>query len=259
MRAVAHRVHAEREQPFHVAAVHVVEEEGPAPVLVAAGRALGQPRMQVVAEAVVPGRGGAVVGLELADDESVGVRPEIRRRRPQRLRCHGGEERVERGVVGLGHRDVARQVVVRHAAVGAALDVGVTAQRIQPAASPPDVAQQQLQHRRRVDELHRVAVMRPAERVKDSAGLLRGARRGDEVGHLHELVGAAAANLRDLRRRVARVERLHHLEHRARMLQGRVDLREAALVELVGPARGVGVGTLAPSQPEKTPAASSKA
>ena len=72
-------------------------------------------------------------------------------------------------LIGLRDRDVAGQVVVRHAAVGAALDVGVAAQRVEPAARPADVAEQQLQHRRRVNELHRVAVVRPAERVHDRA------------------------------------------------------------------------------------------
>ena len=71
-------------------------------------------------------------------------------------------------LIGLRDGDVAGQVVIRHAAVGAALDVGVTAERVEPAAGPPDVAEQQLQHRRGVNQLHRVAVVRPAERAYGS-------------------------------------------------------------------------------------------
>ena len=141
---------------------------------------------------------------------------------------------VERRVVGLRDRDVARQVVIRHAAVGAALDVGVAAQRVEAAAGPADVAEQQLQHRRGVNELHRVAVMRPAERVHDRAGAIGRAGGRDELGRRRGSPPALQPrDRRDHLRRVARVEALHHLEDRARMLQRRIDPGEAALVELV--------------------------
>ena len=49
----------------------------------------------------------------------------------------------------------------------------MAALRIDAAARHADVAEQQLQHRRGVDELNRVAVLRPAERVEDRARAVR--------------------------------------------------------------------------------------
>ena len=222
----------------------MIEDVRPAPVLVAARRRLRQPGMQRVAELVLRRRRRAVVRLELTDDEAIGIGPEVRGVRPQRLRRHRADERGQRLVIGLRDGDVAGQVVIRHAAVGAPLDVGVTAQRVEPAAGPPDVAEQQLQHRRGVNQLHRVAVMRPAERIHDRADAIGRMGRGDELRRLHEVVGAAAADVRDRVRRVARIEALHHLEHRSRMRERGIDLREPLLVELVVPARLVRVRLL---------------
>ena len=115
---------------------------------------------------------------------------------------------------------------------------------LRPPPGRPMLPEQQLQHRGRVNQLHRVAVMRPAERVHDRAGAIRRVGRGDQLGHPGEILGRAAADVRDHLRRVARVEPLHHLEDRPRMLERRIDAREAALVELVLPARLVGVGLL---------------
>ena len=80
------------------------------------------------------------------------------------------DELVERRVrLRMGHRDVAGQDVVERRDVGRALDVGVAAQRQDPAAGPPDVAEQQLDDRRGADVLHADGVLGPADRVARSA------------------------------------------------------------------------------------------
>ncbi len=102
--------------------------------------------------------------------------------------------------------------------------------------------EQQLQHRGRVNELHRVAVVRPPERVHDGAGAIWREGGRNQLGRPEKVLWAAAADRRDHVRRVACVEPLHHLEDRPRMLQRGIDLREASRVELVAPARLVRVG-----------------
>ena len=79
---------------------------------------------------------------------------------------------LERLMIRLRHGDVAGQIVVGHPAIGAALDVRMTAQGVESTAGPPDVAEQQLEHRGRVNELDGVAVMRPPQRVHDRAGAI---------------------------------------------------------------------------------------
>ena len=76
------------------------------------------------------------------------------------------EKSPERVVIGFGDRDVTGQIVVGHAAVGTALNVGVAAQRVETATRPADVAEQELQHRGSMNQLHRVTMVRPAERVQ---------------------------------------------------------------------------------------------
>ena len=72
----------------------------------------------------------------------------------------------------VGHLEIAGQDVEDAGHVGGALNVGVAAQRVDAAAGAPDVAEQQLQHRRGADDLRAEGVLRPADRVDDGAGLL---------------------------------------------------------------------------------------
>ena len=138
-------------------------------------------------------------------------------------------------MIGLGDGDIAGQIVVGHAAIGAALDVGVAAQRVQPAAGASDVAQQQLQHRREVDQLHRVAVMRPTQGVHDRSCAVGRIGRGDDLGRFEEIFRPTAADARYHFGRVARVELLHELEHAAWVLHGGIDFGKTSPVQLVIP------------------------
>ena len=77
MRPVRHRVHAEAHEAFHLLVEHVVEDVGPAPVLITARGRLRQLGMPLVAELVFLGGGVAVVRLELAHHEAVRIAPEV--------------------------------------------------------------------------------------------------------------------------------------------------------------------------------------
>src|SRR5207248_11576567 len=74
---------------------------------------------------------------------------------------------------GVRHRDVPRQDVVQGRDVRRALDVRVAAKREDAAAGPPDVAEQQLDDRRRADDLHTGGVLGPADGVAEGRRALR--------------------------------------------------------------------------------------
>ncbi len=157
--AAHRRVLAVGEEALDLAVVHVHEH-----VLVAVGvgrGALGQP---LVAELVVLGGGVAVEGLEQAHHELRPVDPEPALRR---LLLEIGLEIGMR--VAQRHRQVAGQLVVEQLEVGRALHVGVTAQRDDAAARPPDVAEEELQHAQRADVLDAVGVLGEVQRVGDGA------------------------------------------------------------------------------------------
>ena len=120
--------------------------------------------------------------------------------------------------------------------VGGSLNVGMAALGIDTAARHPDVAEDELEHGGRVNQLHRVAVLRPAQRIQDGplpVGLSRGA---DDRGGFFELLGRAAADRGHGLGRVARTVLFHQLENAAGVLQGRIDFRVARGVELIVPA-----------------------
>jgi len=64
-----------------------------------------------------------------------------------------GSEHVSLIVIGLRHRNVPGQVVIGHSAVGPALNVGVATKRVEAPTRSSNVAEQELQHCCRVNEL----------------------------------------------------------------------------------------------------------
>ena len=101
----------------------------------------------------------------------------------------------ELGLVCFLNGDVTGKVVVRHAAVGATLNVGMSPESVDAAAGHADIAEQKLEHGGRVDELDGEAVVRPTERVHDGADAIGCISGCDDLGGLDEIPGFAAANL----------------------------------------------------------------
>ncbi len=98
----------------------------------------------------------------------------------------------------------------------------MTAQGVNPASRAPNVAQQQLQHGRRADDLRAKTVLRPAHRVHDGGDLLHVAIFADRsicIGSLQELIFRNARNSLDHLWRVARILLLQQLKDASRMLQ----------------------------------------
>ena len=127
---------------------------------------------------VVRGRRVAEPGLEERDDVLVEVRPPAAAR-PARV-----DVLLERQpfLAGARHLQVAGQQVVERRDVGRALDRRVAAQGQDAAARPADVAEQQLQDRRRADHLRARGVLGPADGVTErgralAAGVAGSARR----------------------------------------------------------------------------------
>ena len=145
-------------------------------------------------------RGVAVPRLQQADDVLVEVRPPAGRRAMARdvareRRRLGAERR---------HRQIAGQQVVERRDVGRSLNRRVSAQREDAAAGPADVAEQQLQDRRRADDLHADRMLRESDRVADRRGAVRPRARGVAIGDLEERLARDAADALDHLRRVAR-------------------------------------------------------
>src|SRR5699024_2949642 len=116
--------------------------------------------------------------------------------------------RVTRGV---GHLEVAGQQVEEGGDVGGALDARVPAQRHDPAAGAPDVAEQQLDDRPRPDVLGAHAVLRPADAVDEVAGAFAGRGGHPGVGDGTELLRRDPGDLGDQLGGVARVVPLEDL------------------------------------------------
>src|SRR5690348_8020263 len=111
----------------------------------------------------------------------------------------------------------------------------MAAQREDTAAGPSDVAEQQLQDRRRADVLHADGVLRPADGVAEGGGALAPGVRRDRLGDAQEDVLRRPADLFDELWRIAREVALEDLEDAARMLERLVAWRLAR----VTPTRGI--------------------
>ena len=159
---------------------------------------------------------------------------ELRRVRPvveriplgwlRRRRRRAFQIRRQIGIGRLRHLQIAREDVEDAAHVGRALNVRVAAQRVDAAARSPDVAEQQLQHRRRANDLRAERVLRPADGVDDRRRLLHVAVFADgreQIGGFEELILRNAGDPLDHLRRVARVLLLQQLKDRARVLQAK--------------------------------------
>ena len=107
----------------------------------------------------------------------------------------------------------------------------MSAQREDAAAGTPDVAEQQLQNRRRPDDLHAGRVLRPADGVADGAGALGARRAAERVGDAQERVRRHSAYVLHHLRRVAREVTREDLKDAARVLKRRI----RGLVLRVGP------------------------
>ena len=231
-------VHAEREHALDGAAVHVVPDFGP-------GVLAFELRQIVERPVVLLPRGVAVERLEQRDGELRRVRPVVHGLPRARLGSFGSDARgvrLEIGVGGRGHFEIAGEQVEDARHVGGALYVGVAAQRVDAAAGASHVAHQELQDGRGADDLRAEAVMRPADGVDDGAGLLHVAilaDGGEEFGGLEELILRNAGDALHHFRRIARVLLLEQLEDRARMLQRKIVGRFAGLGFLVIPGGAV--------------------
>ena len=92
-----------------------------------------------------------------------------------------------------------------------------------PPPGPSDIAQQQLQNRRRADDLHALGVLRPAHGVADRrrSSPDRMPTQNASATFRNSFLRHAAVLLHHLRR-VAREMPLQNLEHAARVLQRRI-------------------------------------
>ncbi len=140
-----------------------------------------------------------------------------------------------------GGRDlqVARKNAGDDGVIGRALHVGVTPERVDASSRPADVAEDELEDRRRPDDLAPHGVHRPAHRVHDGADPVGRPRGADDLRHGEELLGGATRDLRDDIGRVPAVVALHQLEDAAGVLERHVPAHEPVGTTLVLPSRPV--------------------
>ena len=215
------RVHAERHHAFHLALVHVVPDMRPRVFAVHFGQVGKRP-------IVLLGSGVAVHGLEQGHREPGRIAPIVERVplfRLGRLGSDASHPARKVRVRGIGDFQVPWQVVEDSRDIGGALDIRVAAQCVHAAAGAPHVAENQLQHRCRPDDLRSERVVRPSHRVYDCAGLLGAAvfaDGGEQVGGFQELVLGDAGDALDHFWRVARILLLQKLIHAAGMFESGV-------------------------------------
>ena len=98
-----------------------------------------------------------------------------------------------------------------------------------------NVAQQKLHHGSRVDELDGVAVLGPAQGIKNRSSPIGTACGADDLGRAFEFFDGAAADFSHFLGRVPLVVLLQKLEDTAGMLQARVGTGVTAGVEFIAP------------------------
>ena len=125
-------------------------------------------------------------------------------------------------MLGLRHRQVTWQQVIKRRDVRGTLNGRVPPERHNSTARPPDVAEQQLNDRRRPDILHAHRMLGPADRVTESAGFVPAGIVAERFRHLEEQVFRNTAGRFDDLGRVAGEMPLQDLEHAFRMLQARI-------------------------------------
>ena len=93
------------------------------------------------------------------------------------------------------------------------------AQRENPPARPPDVAEEKLENRGSADDLHAGGMLRPTDGVTDRRRFVATRSAREDVGDLEEMLFRNAAELLDQVRRVAHEMALQDLEHASRMFE----------------------------------------
>ncbi len=216
-----HTVHAEREDALDVACVHLVPDLRPGVIAIDLRQVVERPVVALL-------RRVAVHRFQKRDGEFWCVRPvvegipllRLRRRRGDPLRV-GGKILV----VGIRHLEIAGENIEHAGKIRRPLDVGMSAQRVDAAAGAPDVAEQQLQHRGRSDDLAAECVLRPADGVDHRRHLRHLAvftDRREQIRRLQELILRDAGDPLHHLRGVARVLLFQELKHAARMRQRRI-------------------------------------
>ena len=171
--------------------------------------------------------------LEQADHEFGEVDPVARR-------ADLGGDVIRQRVVLLQrarHVEIAGQEVVERGDVGRPLDRRVPAEREDAAPRPADVAEQQLQDRRRADGLHAGRVLGPADRVADHRRPVGPRGRHQRLCDFQERLDGRPADPLDHLGRIAGVMPAKDLEDAARVLQRRVGPRRLGQLACPGAER----------------------
>src|SRR5215831_812587 len=108
-----------------------------------------------------------------------------------------GEVIGERRLRLQRHLQVARQQVIKRRHVGRALNRRMSTQREDAASGPSDVAEQELQDRRRADVLYADGMLCPANSVAEGGRAIPPGVRRDRLGDTQEDVLWRAADLLD--------------------------------------------------------------
>ena len=174
--------HPAQDQALHLSLERLVVDRHPGCVL----RRLGN---EIEGELVRLGGCIAIPALEQADHEVLVVDAEkVPGAGVAALGGAGLDIVIEVLLSRCRNAQIARQDLPGDGMVGIALDVGVAALGIHPAARAPDVPQQELQHRAGADQLPAGCMLRQADRIDDRHHLLRFAHLADQLGDPHELV-----------------------------------------------------------------------
>ncbi|OIQ64010.1 hypothetical protein GALL_544430 [mine drainage metagenome] len=136
-----------------------------------------------------------------------------------------------------GQSHVAGQQIGKQAQIRQALNIGVTAQRIDTAARHAHVAQQYLHHRHGANVLRANGVLRPAERIQECSGFVRRRSFRDHLAHMEELLLRSAGDFGYHLGRIAGIVLLHQIEYAARILQCLIRQYKTVSALLVGPGR----------------------
>ncbi len=219
---------AEKEQPAHLAVQHLHEIAllGLVPaqlgqvlvaVLVGGGGGLAVPRLQEADHGGGHGRPRSHRAL-LLPEAACGLAPSGLKAVPVL------EHPFQRGVIGVGHRlgQIIGKGIEECRDVRRALHVGVPAQGDDPAAGPPDVAEEQLNDACGADDLRPGGVLGPAKGVSDGGGVFPARVRDKLIGHPLDFRGLTAADRSHPFWRIAGVVRLKNPQDAAGMLERRI-------------------------------------
>ena len=222
------RVHPHADQSFDLPFPHLFHD----PDVGVVPHPLGK---IAVAEVILLRRVLSVPTLQQAGDVLGSVTPPVGAFRVLRLRrpflVIGGEI----DVVELRRFEVAGKNVEQQAVIGGTLDVGFTAQGVDPSAGDADVAQEHLEQRHRADILAAVGGLGDPHRIEDGAGFVGPPRPAERAGDLEKIFHPGSGYGADGFDVVAGVVFLQQLVDAARVAHGRVLARRSVGIEGVGP------------------------